>query len=121
MDKHYYHYKCYTGSIEINFKKDYLEGRVLYIDELIPYRGETLVKLKKDFERAVDEYLEECKINGIEPKKPFTGSLILRISPELQEETAKMAEGLGKSLNDYIRDALKKENKTHVRPPLFSL
>jgi predicted HicB family RNase H-like nuclease len=39
-------------------------GKVIGIQSLISYEGKTGKELKKDFQEAIDEYLEACKING---------------------------------------------------------
>ena len=51
---------------------------------------------------------------GIEPKKPFKGSFNVRIGQELHEKAAKRASEIGKTLNDYIKDVVKKDTESHA-------
>jgi predicted HicB family RNase H-like nuclease len=51
-------YKGYTGNIRYNYFRNFYHGRVLFIDDIISYEGETQEECRKDFERAVDFYLE---------------------------------------------------------------
>lgn len=51
-------YKSYTGSIEYNLKDKVLFEKLLFIDELISYEGETITDLENNFKEAVDDYLQ---------------------------------------------------------------
>ena len=58
-----------------------LYGKVLGINSLISYEGESVTELQRDFEGAVDDYLEVCAENGTEPEKTYKGSFNVRIAP----------------------------------------
>ena len=58
------------------------------------------------FEEAVDDYLETCEQADIPPQRPYSGKVMLRISPELHAEIAMKAEAHGKSLNQWATEAL---------------
>lgn len=107
-------YKGYQGSIETSIKDRCLFGKILNITDLILYEGQTLDELEADFKESVNDYLETCKEAGIEPKKPFKGSFNVRIGQELHEKAAKRASLIGKSLNDYIKDIVKKDTEFHA-------
>lgn len=68
----YLRYKGYTGSVEYSPEDGCLFGKVqgLY-GTLISYEGNSVEEIKKDFEEAIDDYLESCKERGIEPAKPL--------------------------------------------------
>jgi predicted HicB family RNase H-like nuclease len=109
-----FNYRNYQGSIGASIKDNCLYGKILFINDLILYEGNTLDELKKNFEEAVDDYLETCKEAGIEPKKPFKGTFNVRIGQELHEKAARRAEEIGKSLNDYIKDTIKADIESHA-------
>ncbi len=71
---------------------------------LILYEGQTLEELRKDFENGIDSYLEGCKADGVEPAKPYSGKLNLRMSSELH---SRVAEAASSSINKAIKNALK--------------
>ncbi len=50
----------------------------------IAYEGETVEELTKDFEGAIDDYLQMCEEKGITPRKPYTGVLNVRLSPDTE-------------------------------------
>ena len=51
-------YKGYYGSVEYSREDALLYGKVLGINSLIPYEGESVAELQQDFEGAVDDYLD---------------------------------------------------------------
>lgn len=53
------------------------------IRALLSYEGTTAQELVMDFHEVVDEYLELCVAQGIQPEKAYKGSFNVRISPEL--------------------------------------
>ena len=63
-------YKGYQGSVEYSAEDDILYGKVQFIKSLLMYEGETLHELKEMFHQVIDEYLQECKENGIPPNQP---------------------------------------------------
>ncbi|MGI0119631.1 type II toxin-antitoxin system HicB family antitoxin [Zooshikella sp. RANM57] len=67
-------YKGYHGSVEISTEDNILFGKVLFISPLVNYEGETVKELQEAFKEAVDDYLEDCKAQGVEPEKPCKGS-----------------------------------------------
>lgn len=71
----YLEYKGYKGSVEYSKEDNCLCGKVQGMGNkaLILYEGTTIDELRKDFEEGIDSYLEECKADGIEPVKPFSG------------------------------------------------
>ena len=100
-------YKGYTGSVEYDESVDCLVGKVLGLkNALILYEGTTLEELKKDFEEAVDDYLESCVARGVEPEKPFSGKLILRMTSQLHSQASEKAASSGVSLNEFINHAI---------------
>ena len=86
-------YKGYVGSIEISDEDNCLYGKVLDLpkDTMISYEGNTVSELKEDFMGAVDDYLAYCKEEGITPRKSYSGSLNIRISPEIHSKIAILA------------------------------
>lgn len=96
-------YKGYTGSVEYCGEDNTLYGKVLGMGRVgITYLGQTPDELKKDFEGAIDFYIETCREEGTEPVKPYSGKMNLRMPSELHESIARVASALGVSINDTI-------------------
>lgn len=98
-------HKGYLGSVEFSHEDDCLVGKVQFINDLIMYEGECLPEIKVNFQSAVDEYLDYCRQEGIEPSKSFKGSLNVRLGEELHRKCAQQALVLGCSLNQFIIEA----------------
>lgn len=62
-------YKGYYGSVEYSLEDDTLYGKAIGINGLLSYEGQTLDKLRKDFQDVINEYLEDCKVQGVKPQK----------------------------------------------------
>ncbi len=61
-------YKGYTGSVDFSDEDNCLYGEVLGMSkDKITYEGTNVDELRKDFEGAVDDYIANCKADGIEP------------------------------------------------------
>ena len=54
-------------------------------------------------------YLEGCKADGVEPAKPYSGKLNLRMSSELHSRVAAFVAATGTTINDFINRAIKNE------------
>ena len=103
-------YKGYKGSVEYSKEDNCLFGKVQGMSKaLILYEGQTLEELRKDFEAGVDSYLEGCKADGVEPAKPYSGRLNLRMSSELHSRVAAFVAASGTTINDFINRAIKNE------------
>ena len=110
----YLEYKGYKGSVEYSKEDNCLFGKVQGMSKaLILYEGQTLDELREDFEAGVDSYLEGCKADGVEPAKPDSGRLNLRMSSELHSRLAAFVASSGTTINDFINKAIKNELK-HV-------
>lgn len=110
----YLEYKGYKGSVEYSKEDNCLFGKVQGMSKaLILYEGQTLDELRQDFEAGVDSYLEGCKADGVEPAKPYSGRLNLRMSSELHSRVAAFVAASGTTINDFINKAIENELK-HV-------
>ena len=75
------------------------------------FYGKTPEQLRTEFKKSLDFYLKVCVRKGIEPRKQYSGKLMLRVSPEIHERAALLAQAQGKSINAWIADALAQVEK----------
>lgn len=104
--------KGYTARIEFDPEDNIFFGRVLGVHDIITFHGETVTKLRTDFEAAIEHYLKVCKKQGISPEKPASGKLMLRVPPEVHGAAMVAAQSEGKSLNQWATEVLR--NAAHV-------
>lgn len=79
-------YKGYIGSIELQEDNTYY-GKVLGIEALVAYEGDTAEALIEDFHGAVDDYLAVCEAEGIEPEVPQNTGIIDDFAAWLKSQT----------------------------------
>jgi predicted HicB family RNase H-like nuclease len=99
-------YKGYTAKIEFDERDDIFVGRLLGMRAMISFHGETVADLKAAFAVAVDEFLADCKEQGVKPEKPASGKLMLRVPPEVHGAALIAAQASGKSLNQWASEVL---------------
>ena len=100
-------YKGYYGSVNYSSEDDILHGKLLGIKSLVSYEGHSIQELKEDFEFAVDDYLEVCKGEGIEPETPCQEEIYIRLDPETQLRAAMIAQAENITLSKLIELSLK--------------
>ncbi len=102
-------YKGYIGSVNFSEKDGVFFGKIEGIDGLVNFEGESVKELTNAFHEAVDDYLSYCEEEGIEPHKSYSGTLNIRITPEIHSQIAILAKQTGISMNAFIRRALENQ------------
>ena len=103
-------YRGYAAAIEFDDSVGRLHGRVVNSGSypIVTFEATDVEGLRREFQRSIDEYLASCAEDGVEPRKPFSGKLNVRLGPELHQRLARFAAESGMSLNGWIRQALEK-------------
>lgn len=96
----------YLATLEIDEEANVIHGRVVNARAVLTFEGEALSELRAAFADTVADYREWCKERGVEPEKPYSGTLSLRIAPELHRRVAEKAAQSGESLNQFIAERL---------------
>ncbi|MGI5846549.1 MAG: type II toxin-antitoxin system HicB family antitoxin [Candidatus Cryptobacteroides sp.] len=102
-------YKGYLGSVAFSEGDGVFFGKIEGIDGLVNFEGKSVQELTDAFHEAVDDYLAYCLDNGIEPRKSYSGTLNIRISPETHTRIAELATEAGVTINTFISKALDRE------------
>ena len=97
-------YKGYTAEVEYDAQEGILYGHVLDLRDTITFQSESATAIVDEFHTSVDEYLSFCTEQGIEPAKPYSGTLYIRTSPDVHREAAIAAAQEGKSLNTWLAE-----------------
>lgn len=100
-------YKGYTGTIDASVDDNCLHGRVLFIDDIITYEGNTVDDIKLAFEKAVDRYLAYCEETGKPANKPYSGTFNVRVGQELHRKAVEAAYHRGITLNEFVAQSIK--------------
>ena len=99
-------YKDFEGSAELDLQSSVCRGRILFIDDLVTYESKTINNLQKQFENAVEDYIDTCAQVQKEPQKSCRGQFNVRVSPEMHRVAARRAIEDDTSLNDVVCKAL---------------
>ncbi len=102
-------YKGFIGSVAFSEGDGVFFGKIEGIDGLVNFEGESVAELTAAFHGAVDDYLAYCAEEGIEPHKSYSGSLNVRLTPEMHTSVAYLAKQAGVSINSFIRTAVEKQ------------
>ncbi len=99
-------YKGYTGKVTFDDAASLFHGEVLDLRDVITFQGKSVRELKKAFRDSIDDYLDYCNERGEQPERPFSGRLMVRLSPDLHRQVYIQAQQSGKSLNQWIAEQL---------------
>ena len=99
-------YKDYSAHIEYSDEDKCFIGHIAGIRDIIGFHGDSVKTLYFAFKEAVDDYIDTCKKENIPPQRPYSGKVMLRITPELHAEIAMKALAQGKSLNQWATEVL---------------
>ncbi len=97
---------AYSAKIEYDPSTDMFRGEILGLSGGADFYGTTPEQLRAEFKKSLNFYLKMCAKKGIEPRKQYSGKLMLRVSPEIHERAAVLAQAQGKSINAWIAGAL---------------
>ncbi len=107
-------YGGYVGSIEYDSEENIFHGKVLYIQDSVLFNGDSIEKLRVDFEQSIQDYLQACEAEGLEPNKPMSGTFNIRTSPEnhyclsilSKREKTSLNNIVNLAITEYIHDKL---------------
>ncbi|WP_293996721.1 type II toxin-antitoxin system HicB family antitoxin [Sphaerotilus sp.] len=111
--EHFVQHKGYTARIEYDERDNILVGRVLGIRTIISFHGETVSEVRREFEAAIEDFLNDCQAQGIKPEKPASGKLMLRVPPQVHGAALVAAEAAGKSLNQWAMEVIQSAAQPH--------
>jgi predicted HicB family RNase H-like nuclease len=101
-------YKGYAGQVDFDSHAEVFGGTVVNANVLMSFEGKNVAELRKSFRDVVDTYLADCKAAGRQPEKPYNGTIIIRVDPEIHRRVAMKAAASRKSMNKYVQSLLEK-------------
>jgi predicted HicB family RNase H-like nuclease len=102
-------HKGYTGYVEFSDEDEVFFGRIVGIRDLVTFEADSVVKLKKAFKDAVEDYIATCKKLGKDPDKEYKGSFNVRLKPKIHRLAAIKSATLKMSLNQFVEKVIEKE------------
>ncbi|WP_338415809.1 type II toxin-antitoxin system HicB family antitoxin [uncultured Sphaerotilus sp.] len=99
-------YRGYTTSMTFDPDDKIIVGRVLDIDDILSFHGESVGEFESNFHMVVDDYIAACAQLDSPPEKPASGKIMLRVAPTVHAAALKAAARSGISLNKWAEQAL---------------
>jgi predicted HicB family RNase H-like nuclease len=97
----------FKARIEYDAELDMFRGEILGLNGGADFWGKNPKELRAEFKKSLQVFLDVCREKGIEPRRSYSGKFNLRISPDLHEKLAIVAEAEGKSINALAQEALR--------------
>lgn len=98
-------FKGYEGTAELDMERGLCCGRLLLIDDLVTYEASSPADLQREFEAAVDDYIQTCRELGRQPQVPLKGVFNVRVPPVLHKALVLRAAEERVSLNEVVTRA----------------
>ena len=88
-------YKGYVAEVDFDESVGRLHGRVVNSGAypIATFEATDVDGLRREFRRSIDEYLASCREDGVEPRKPFSGKLNVRLGPDLHQRVCPLGSG----------------------------
>jgi predicted HicB family RNase H-like nuclease len=102
-------YKGFIGHVEYDDESKIFHGEVIGTSDVITFQGTTVDEIEQAFKDSIDDYINFCKLEDKEPQKSFSGIVNLRMGSERHKKVAIFAEHYGKSLNEWINEAIEEK------------
>ena len=100
--------KGYTARVEYSEEDGCLIGRLIGLRDIVAFDATSVKELKTQFHKAVEHYLWASEKLGQTPEKPYSGRMMVRVAPELHAKATVAAKSTGKSLNQWVAQALER-------------
>lgn len=96
----------YRAIIQFDPDSEMFRGEFVGLNGGADFYARDVTGLRREGATSLRVFLEMCEEDGVEPGRRYSGRFNLRISSELHADVAAAAAADGKSLNQWIADAL---------------
>ena len=99
----------YKAVIKYDPEIGLFRGEFLGLNGGADFYASSVEGLRKEGKKSLKVFLKMCAEDGVNPRRKFSGRFNLRISPDLHERIAALADTAGKSINTWMIEALDHE------------
>lgn len=96
----------YHAVIQFDPEIDMFRGEFLDLNGGADFYAQDVSGLRREGAASLKVFLEMCEEDGVEPQRHYSGRFNVRLQPELHASVAVAAAAEGKSLNQWVSDAL---------------
>lgn len=98
----------YDAVISFDPEIQMFRGEFIGLNGGADFYADSIENLQKEGETSLKVFLEYAKEKNIQPKKPASGKLVLRLKPEIHEKYKLLASSKNISLNQLLNETLEK-------------
>lgn len=99
----------YTAVIKYDPEIEMFRGEFVGLNGGADFYATDIEGLKREGLASLQVFLDMCAEDGVEPRKEFSGKFNVRVPPALHADMAAAAAAEGKSLNQWVVEALERE------------
>lgn len=99
-------HRGFAARVEYSAEDETFVGRLLGVEDIVGFHGDSVAELRRAFEEAVDDYLATCERLGRPPRRAYSGQIMVRVPPDLHARAARAAEARGETLTAFVARAL---------------
>jgi predicted HicB family RNase H-like nuclease len=99
-------YKGYVAKTEIDTESGLIFGEVIGLRDVVTFQGMSVAEAVRALQESVDLYLRTCAEQGLEPERPYSGSIVVRTKPRIHRALVALAKARGQSLNELVDQVL---------------
>ena len=104
-------YKGYIARVEYDDEAKLFHGQIMNLRDVITFQSRSVMELRKALRGSVDDYVEFCAERGEKPEKPFSGKVLLRLTPELHRAAMVAAAQRRRSLNAWATEVIERATR----------
>lgn len=99
----------YRAVIQYDPEIEMFRGEFVGLNGGADFYAADIEGLKREGETSLRIFLQMCAEDGVAPLRSFSGKFNVRVPPELHQEIVLAAAAEGKSLNQWVVEALNRE------------
>ncbi len=92
--------------VEFDPELNMFRGEFLGLNGGADFYANSVEGLEREGEKSLSAFLEVCAEKSIEPTRSFSGRFNIRIAPQTHQAAVMAARAQGKSLNEWVADAI---------------
>jgi predicted HicB family RNase H-like nuclease len=105
-------FKGYIARVDYDDDAKLFHGQILNLRDVITFQGRSVSELRKALRDSVNDYVELCSARGEKPERPFSGKVLLRLTPELHRAAIVAAAQRRRSLNAWATEVIARATKS---------
>jgi predicted HicB family RNase H-like nuclease len=94
----------YRAVIAFDPETNLFRGEFIDLNGGADFYASDVESLRREGRTSLKVFLDMCREDGVEPRKNFSGKLMVRLPADLHQKAAASAASEGKSLNAWLAD-----------------